>query len=76
MIVIRSDFTVSVCIMIAFGIDVRDYVESIRSKTEFGTDVHDSDYDIRIMKWLGTKHSWPSGNTILNFFWRSWENPL
>jgi len=37
----RSDFTDSVCIMIAFGI-VRDHVDSTRSKTGFGTDLHDS----------------------------------
>lgn len=43
--------------MIAFRIDVRDYVDSIRSKTEFGTDLHDSVDDIRIIKWLGMKHS-------------------
>ena len=67
MIGFRSDFSDSVCIMIAFAIDVRDYVDSIRSKTGFGTDLHDSVGDIRIMEWLGMTHSWPSGYTILNF---------
>jgi hypothetical protein len=43
--------------MIAFGIDVRDYVNTIRSKTGFGTDLHDSVDGIRIMEWLGMKHS-------------------
>jgi hypothetical protein len=56
MIRFRSDFTDSVCIMIAFGIDVRDYVDSVRSKTGFGADLRDSVSDIRIMKWLGMKH--------------------
>jgi hypothetical protein len=57
MIAFRSDFTDSDCIIIAFGIDVRDYVDSTRSKTGFGTDLHDSVDDIRIMKRLGMKHS-------------------